>query len=74
MTHPVWNTPDPSPRCDHRVGPGKYNGKSVAYCTQINAPALSYWNPLENHFLAGWDDQIRSLGDAELIHGMFAHN
>lgn len=43
-------------------------------CPQINAPALSTLSPLENHQLAGWDDLIRKLGDAELIDGMFKVN
>lgn len=74
MHHPVWSTPDPSPRCADVTGDGKYSGRSIGYCTQINAPALSTLSALENHHLASWDDQIRTLGDAELIDGMFKVN
>lgn len=74
MRHPVWSTPDPSPRCAEVTGDGKYSGRAIGYCTQINAPALSTVSPLENHQLAGWDDQIMKLGDAELIDGMFKVN
>jgi hypothetical protein len=62
MNHPVWDTPS-WPHCSLKAGPGSHADFNFSYCPQFNAPALSYANPLGNHFLAGWDEQLKSAPD-----------
>lgn len=67
MAHPVWDVGGST--CSFNVGDPDRR-RSIGYCTQIHTAALSYSNPFGNHYLAGWDNQIRGLPD-ETVNRMF---